>query len=172
MRMARIGGVLALALVCGCSGSKREASHAEPAPASAPASALTSFHWVAGHWIDEKATGRYEEGWFGEKGGAMVGVFRLIGSKGPIVYEFIRQVEADGRLVMEITHFNGDGTQWPNQPVVFRSTSIETGKIVYEQDGVPGKVLTYEHTGKDTMRVTLVDPADARPMVFVFRRKD
>lgn len=166
MRTWWIIGAMMVALVCGCSGSKREASHAEPA------SALDSFHWVAGHWIDAMATGRYEEGWFGENGGAMVGAFRLIGSRGPIVYEFIRQVESDGRLVMEITHFNGDGTQWPNQPVVFRSTSIAPDKVVYEQDGVPGKVLTYEHTGKDTMRVTLADPGDAKPMVFEFRRKD
>jgi len=133
-------------------------------------SPLAAFHWVAGHWIDDKATRQYEETWMDENGGAMIGTFRLVGRKGPIVYEFLRVVEADGRLVMEITHFNGDGTQWPNQPVVFRSTSIAPDKVVYEQDGIAGKVLTYERTGKNSMRATLADPADANPSVFDFRR--
>jgi hypothetical protein len=166
MLRALIGAVAAVCLSgMGCAGTREAAS---PPPAST--AAVPSFHWVAGQWIDAAGTGRFEEHWMAERGDAMIGVFRLIGRRGPIVYEFIRVAEADARVVMEITHFNGDGTVWPNQPVVFRSTALEDDRIVFAQDGVPDKVLTYERTGSDTMRVTLADPADAQPAVFEFRR--
>ena len=149
----------------GCASSHRAESHAPATDAAVPA-----FHWVAGHWEDASGAHRFEEGWFAERGGAMVGAFQLIGKRGPMVYEFMRIASADDRIVMEITHFNGDGTQWPNQPVVFRSTDVRDDRIVLAQDGVPDKVLTYHRTGKDTMRVTLADPDDAAPSIFEFRR--
>lgn len=168
MRRVIVG--LAAAFVCagaaGCGmvadrGVDRRAVMTDDAPA---------FHWVGGRWEDASGEGRFEEWWMDERGLAMVGTFRLIGGRGPIVYEFMRVSSRDGRLVMEITHFDGGGRVWPNQPVVFRSTEIGADRIVFAQDGVAEKTLVYERTGKETMRVTLSDPADAAPSVFEFRR--
>ena len=166
MRLVALACIgLACVIGSGCASSHRDGQHTSSSDAAVPA-----FHWVAGHWEDASGAHRFEEGWFAERGGAMVGTFQLIGKRGPMVYEFMRVASADDRIEMQITHFGGDGTQWPNQPVVFRSTSVSDGRIVLAQDGVPDKVLTYERTGADTMRVTLADPDDAKPSIFEFRR--
>ncbi len=168
----RLFALTTIGLACvvgsGCTGARHftTISHDE-----IPTGSVAGFGWVAGHWEDASGDGRFEEGWFGENGGAMVGVFRLIGKRGPIVYEFMRLTGTDGRLVMEITHFNGDGTRWPDQPVVFRSTVVRNERIEFALDGMANKTLVYERAGTDTMRVTLNDPEDAAPSVFEFRRK-
>lgn len=134
--------------------------------------------WMVGSWRGQGAVGSYasdawstQEVWTQVLAGELIGMFRMVYFAEPRVYEFMRlKTSPEGPLVMEITHFNGDGTIWPNQPVVFHSIEIGDDRIAYEQDGVPGKTLIYEQTGKNTMRITLNDPEDAAPSVFEFRR--
>jgi len=126
--------------------------------------------WQVGTWHGEEEGRFSEEIWTRQRGDALMGAFRMLVHDKPVLYEFIRLVPSNDSAVMEITHFTGAGVQWPNQPVVFRSIEIGDHRIVYEQDGVPGKTLVYELIGSRTMRVTLNDPEDKAPSVYEFER--
>ena len=79
--------------------------------AKSPPATIADMAWFAGHWAGEALGGFSEEIWSPPKGGAMMGMYRLVRDK-PVFYELMTLVEENGSLTLRLKHFNADLTGW------------------------------------------------------------
>jgi hypothetical protein len=119
------------------------------AGAEAPKATLADMQWLQGRWCGTALGGFVEEIWSEPRGGAMMGMFRLVKGNDPVFYEFLHVVEVDGSLALRLKHFNRDLTGWEEKAQVreFKLLSIQDG--VYSFEGMDF------HPSKDTLKVVL-----------------
>ena len=68
--------------------------------------------WLVGHWVGEGFGGYVEESWYAPKGGAMVGVFRMVVDDEVKLYELVTIAEGEDGLEMRLKHFDPDLSSW------------------------------------------------------------
>lgn len=85
---------------------------------------IDSLQWMAGHWIERRASGDAEEVWLAPRGGVMLAVSRTL-RQGRVDFEFLRIAEADGRL----TYF---ASPRGRPPVPFAAVESAAERIVFE----------------------------------------
>lgn len=81
-------------------------------PTNRPAATIEQISWLAGAWSGEGFGGRVEETWNEPSGGTMVGLFKLLHSDEPSIYEIQLIIEVDGSLEWRVKHFNPDFSAW------------------------------------------------------------
>ena len=138
--------------------------------------------FLDGHWRCSYENGLVmEEFWFPPYKGATTGVFRLIDPEGVVrMYELLAfTAQEDRTLGFALRHFGDD-----MQP---RTTEVDGPFLGVVDEPTPGRLvircternadvetITYESTGKDTMRATLVFAANSgrEPIVFEYDRAE
>ncbi len=126
-----------------------------PSPSETASPSLDDFHWLVGAWRGEGFGGVCEEVWSRPAGDAMMGMFRLVQDDQVVFYEFMRIVEQDGAISLELKHFSADFVSWEEkeESVVFPLEAVG-------EDFATFKGLTMERTGDDglVIVVTLRQP--------------
>jgi hypothetical protein len=114
-----------------------------------PKATLADMKWLEGRWCGNALGGFVEELWSEPRGGAMMGMFRLVKGNDPVFYEFLHVVEVEGSLAIRLKHFNRDLTGWEEKAQVreFKLVSIKDG--VYSFEGMDF------HPAGDTLKVVL-----------------
>ena len=117
---------------------------------------LESASWLAGRW--QSAAGEQvacEEHWSTAAGGAMVGMFRLVNSGRPVVYELLLiEQETDG-VWMRLRHFRPQMVALEQKPIKIKLVSASPEKLVFENpSGNQPKRVTYA-LADDVLTVTV-----------------
>jgi len=114
-----------------------------------PKATLADMKWLTGHWTGTALGGFVEEIWSEPRGGAMMGMFRLVKGDTPVFYELLHVVEVDGSLALRLKHFNRDLTGWEEKAQVreFKLLAIRDGAFHFE-----GMIF---HPAGDTLKVVL-----------------
>ena len=114
-----------------------------------PSATLADMKWLEGHWCGSALGGFVEELWSEPRGGAMMGMFRLVKGNDPVFYELLHVVEVEGSLAIRLKHFNRDLTGWEEKAQVreFKLLSIKDG--VYSFEGMDF------HPAGDRLKVVL-----------------
>lgn len=115
-----------------------------------PTAALADASWLEGHWTAQALGGACEEIWTGARGGAMLGMFRLIVKEKPVFYEIFTLTEEAGSLMLRLKHFHANLSGWEDKDktVDFPLAANAAGTLQF--DG-----LTYQRTGKDALTTYL-----------------
>lgn len=137
------------------------------AAAEPPKATLADMHWLVGHWTGTALGGFVEEIWSEPRGGAMMGMFRLVKGDTPVFYELLHVVEVDGSLAIRLKHFNRDLTGWEEKAQVreFRLVAIRDGAYHFE-----GMIF---YPTADTLKVVLSigqKDGSVREETFTYRR--
>lgn len=137
------------------------------AAAEAPRATLADMRWLTGHWTGRGLGGFVEEIWSEPRGGAMMGMFRLVKDGEAVFYELLHVVETDGTLAIRLKHFNRDLTGWEEKAQVreFRLLAIRDGAYHFE-----GMVF---HPAGDALKVVLSigqKDGSVREEIFEYRR--
>ena len=101
---------------------------------TSPPARSDDMAWLAGRWSGEALGGVSEEIWSAPRGGAMMGMYRLVREGKPVFYELCTIVEENGSLVLRLKHFNPDLTGWEEKTrtVDFPLVAIEGGAFHFE----------------------------------------
>ncbi|HEX6737872.1 MAG TPA: DUF6265 family protein [Vicinamibacteria bacterium] len=99
-----------------------------------PPARIDDISWLAGRWTGEALGGVSEEIWSAPRGGAMMGMYRLVREGKPVFYELCTIVEENGSLLLRLKHFNADLTGWEEKArtVDFPLVAIEGGAFHFE----------------------------------------
>ena len=119
------------------------------AASETPKATLADMSWLTGHWTGTALGGFVEEIWSEPRGGAMMGMFRLVKGDTPVFYELLHVVEVDGSLAIRLKHFNRDLTGWEEKAEVreFKLVAIKDGAYHFEG-------MSF-HPTADTLKVVL-----------------
>lgn len=147
--------VAALCVLVGVAGASAQEALTEhtftgSAGAPAPSAAVEDMAWMTGHWVGEALGGTAEEIWSPPRGGAMMGMFRLVKDGRTAFYELMTIVPEDGSLVLRLKHFNADLTGWEEKEktVDFPLVAVANGTFHFEG-------LSFRPDGGDRLRVHL-----------------
>ena len=121
--------------------------------------------WLVGRWTGEGLGGVIDEHWAAPAGGAMMGMFRLVGENGPEFYELFALAEHEGGLILRLKHFHPDMRGWEERdrtvdfPLVAKSDGeLRFDGLTYRRDGgesqYPGGALCAKVA--EAMGITLV----------------
>lgn len=118
--------------------------------AQGPRAQVKDMAWLAGHWAGEALGGTVEEIWSGPRGGAMMGMFRLVKDTETVFYELMAILPEDGSLVLRLKHFNADLTGWEKKDdtVDFPLVAVVDGAFRF--DG-----LSFHPEGDDRVTIYL-----------------
>jgi len=177
--VARRAGMMLLLVFVATSLSAGRALAGGPASAQAAASVqaftLDDIAWLAGSWRGSAFGGEVEEHYLPPRGGAMVGLFRLV-TPGERVgfYEFILIEQAGEGVRMRLHHFNEGLTRWEERPVEFALTATGESSARFamvQEDGSLGGPLEYTRRGDELEVEITVDAGDGpEPSAFTLRR--
>lgn len=97
--------------------------------------------WMAGSWLLDADGKRVEEQWTNADGGLMLGMSKTVSRQGKAAFEFLRIVEADGKLVYLAMPHARPATQ-------FALKSADDSRITFEnlEHDYPQRIL-YWRTG-------------------------
>lgn len=126
------------------------AASAREAPPAADAPTLDDFRWLVGTWEGEGFGGVCEEVWSQTAGDAMMGMFRLVTDDQVVFYEFMRIVEQDGAITLELKHFSPDFVSWEEKAETVRFALKSVGEGFATFSG-----LTMERTGEDGLEIVV-----------------
>ena len=132
-----------------------------------PRVTLENMKWLTGHWTGSALGGFVEEIWSEPRGGAMMGMFRLVRGEEPVFYELLHVVEVDGTLAIRLKHFNRDLTGWEEKNEVreFRLLDVRNGAWHFE-----GMIF---HPSEDALKVVLTirqKDGSTREEIFTYTR--
>lgn len=98
------------------------------------AATLNDVSFLAGAWTGEGFGGKFEEVWTPPAAGSMVGLFKLMHSGAPTIYEIQTITEEEGTLVWKVKHFNSDFTAWEDKAefVSFPLVKVEEGAAYFD----------------------------------------
>lgn len=133
---------------------------------------LEQLDWIIGKWKRESRRGEVYETWQRLSDSTVEGDSWIVSSSDG------KKVPLESLLLVEMA---GDVFYIPKvaeneYPVPFRLTSMEPGRVVFENPthDFPQKII-YQRTGDDELKVTIEGPGDgeeARQVDFNFRRAD
>ena len=106
--------------------------------------------WHTGRGSGEGLGGAIEEHWATPAGGAMVGMFRLVGDDGPAFYELFALAEHEGGLILRLKHFHPDMRGWEEQ-----DRTVDFPLVAKTEDELRFDGLTYRRDGSDAITVFL-----------------
>ncbi|MCG6927288.1 MAG: DUF6265 family protein [Acidobacteria bacterium] len=169
-RVAVLAALCVLVGVAGASGQEALTEHtfARSAGAPAPSAAVEDMAWMAGHWMGEALGGTAEEIWSPPRGGAMMGMFRLVKDGETVFYELMTIVPEDGSLVLRLKHFNADLTGWEEKEKTVDFPLVAVADGAFHFDG-----LSFRPDGEDHLRVHLAmhgKDGTTREETFVYTR--
>jgi hypothetical protein len=131
---------------------------------------LSQLDWLSGQWVRQGRRGVIHESWQRLSERTFEGSSWIVsgedGSERRL--ESLLLVEMEGEL------FYIPKVEENEYPVPFRETSLEAGRVVFENatHDFPQKIV-YERDGDDGLKVTIEGPGDGgetRQVEFVFRR--
>jgi len=136
--------------------------------APGPTAPVEDMAWLAGHWTGEALGGTVEEMWSPPRGGAMMGMFRLVKEGETVFYELMTIVAEEGSLVLRLKHFNADLTGWEEKEttVDFPLVAIADGAFRFEG-------LSFHPDGDDHLKIHLAmhkKDGTAREETFAYTR--
>ncbi|MDX1418348.1 MAG: DUF6265 family protein [Rubricoccaceae bacterium] len=135
-----------------------------------PTAVADDLAWIAGHWQGEALGGYAEEIWATPRGGALMGVFRLVRNDAIAFYEILTIAEDDdGSLTLRLKHFNADLTGWEAQHDVVRFPLVRLDPDAAYFDG-----MTIRRDGPDALTVVVAverDQGGDAEAVFHYRRR-
>ena len=112
--------------------------------------AVEDMAWLAGHWVGEALGGTVEEIWSPPRGGAMMGMFRLVKDGKTVFYELMTIVPENGSLALRLKHFNADLTGWEEKKDTVDFPLVEVADDAFHFDG-----LSFRPEGNDRVRIHL-----------------
>lgn len=118
--------------------------------APGPRAQVEDMNWLAGHWVGEALGGTVEEIWSPPRGGAMMGMFRLVKDAETVFYELMTIVPENGSLVLRLKHFNADLTGWEEKQDTVDFPLVEVAGNAFHFDG-----LSFRRESADRVRVHL-----------------
>jgi hypothetical protein len=121
----------------------------KPGEKSPPAT-IADMAWLAGAWTGPGLGGISEEMWSAPRGGAMLGMYRLIKDDKPVFYELITVVEERGSLVFRLKHFNPDMTGWEE-----KDKTVDFPLVAKEKSVIHFHGLSFKQEGEDAMTIFL-----------------
>ena len=173
---ARAGAIivagLCVILVAASSGAQEkltEHTWKRSSGASGPRAQVQDMAWLAGHWTGEALGGTVDEIWSPPRGGAMMGMFRLVKDGGTVFYELMTILEEEGTLVLRLKHFGGgDLSAWEEkeETVDFPLVALADGAFRFEG-------LSFRPEGDDRLRIHLAMPGkdeSVREVTFAYTR--
>jgi len=137
--------------------------------ASGPRAQVEDMAWLVGHWTGEALGGTVDEIWSPPRGGAMMGMFRLVKGDKPAFYELMTIVPEDGSLVLRLKHFDGgDLAAWEEkeETVDFPLVAIADGAFRFEG-------LSFHPEGNDRLKIHLAmhgGDGSVREVTFAYTR--
>lgn len=101
---------------------------------TSPEATLESAKWLTGHWKGEAFGGITEEIWSPPLGGVMMFSFRLVADGTISFYEFGHILEADGSLILQLKHFDGDLNGWEekDESIDFKLIKVEENSLFFD----------------------------------------
>ncbi len=121
----------------------------KPGEKSPPAT-IADMAWLAGAWTGPGLGGSSEEMWSAPRGGAMLGMYRLIKDDKPVFYELITIFEEQGSLVFRLKHFNPDLTGWEE-----KDKTVDFALVAKEKGALHFHGLSFKQEGEDGMTIYL-----------------
>lgn len=99
-----------------------------------PEATLKHVEWMTGHWKGEAFGGITEEIWSPPLGGTMMFSFKLVAEGIVSFYELGHIREADGTLLFQLKHFDGDLSAWEekDETVDFRLVKIDGNRVYFD----------------------------------------
>jgi hypothetical protein len=122
-----------------------------------PPAKVADMAWLAGHWTGEALGGVSEEIWSAPRGGAMMGMYRLVKDGKPVFYELLTVVEENGSLMLRLKHFNADLTGWEEKAKTVDFPLVEVSGGAYHFEGMSF------HPKGDTLTVYLAIGSHDKP---------
>jgi len=125
-------------------------TYTRSAATPAPSAQLQDMAWLAGHWVGEALGGTVEEIWSPPRGGAMMGMFRLVKDGETAFYELMTILPEDGSLLLRLKHFNANLGGWEEKDdtVEFPLVAIADGAFRFEG-------LSLHPEGDDRLKIHL-----------------
>ena len=137
--------------------------------APGPRAQVEDMAWLAGHWTGESLGGIVDEIWSPPRGGAMMGMFRLVKDDKPAFYELMTILEEEGTLVLRLKHFGGgDLSAWEEKEETVDFPLVEVAGNAFHFDG-----LSFRLESADRVRVHLAmrgKDGTAREETFAYTR--
>jgi len=121
------------------------------AGAKSPPATIADMAWLAGRWTGEALGGISEEIWSAPRGGAMMGMYRLIRDGKPAFYELCTIVEENGSLVLRLKHFNPDLKGWEE-----KDKTVDLPLVAVDKAAVHFEGMSFHPTGPTGLTVHLV----------------
>lgn len=136
--------------------------------APGPTAPVEDMAWLAGHWVGEALGGTVEEIWSPPRGGAMMGMFRLVKDAETVFYELMTIVPENGSLVLRLKHFNADLTGWEEKEDTVDFPLVKVADDAFHFDG-----LSFRPEGNDGVRIHLAmrgEDGTVREETFAYSR--
>ena len=149
-------------------GKLTEHTYTRSADTPAPRAQVEDMAWMTGHWMGEALGGTAEEIWSPPRGGAMMGMFRLVKDGRTAFYELMTIVPEDGSLVLRLKHFNADLTGWEE-----KEKTVDFPLVAVMDGGFHFEGLSFRPDGEDHLRVHLAmhgKDGTTREETFVYTR--
>jgi len=154
------------------SGTAQESDTTHTVPSSEngdrPPASIDDLSWLTGRWIGRGLGASVEEVWLPARGGAMVGVFRLVREDSVQFYELVTLVEEEGSLSLRLKHFGPDLVGWEE-----KTESVSFPLVRRTSDALWFDGLTIRRVGDDRMRIWVAlqsEGEDPREVLFEYRR--
>jgi hypothetical protein len=145
------------------------------AETKADAAQLADVGWLIGSWhnADEGAQ-KYEEHWSAPAGGAMMGMFRLLGNDKLMVYEFLLIEQEETGVYMRLRHYQSRMVDADPAPIRLKLVDHGRNRCAFEkpESDRPMRIL-YAGQEDGTLQVTVDTQRNGKPAQFVlkFRKK-
>jgi hypothetical protein len=127
-----------------------EHTYTRSAGTPAPRAQIGDMAWLAGHWVGEALGGTVEEIWSPPRGGAMMGVFRLVKDGETAFYELMTIVPDEGSLVLRLKHFDADLSGWEEKGETVDFRLVAVGDGAYRFEG-----LSFQPEGPERLNIHL-----------------
>lgn len=133
-----------------------------------PSASIDDLSWLTGRWVGRGLGATVEEVWLPARGGAMVGVFRLVREDSVQFYELVTLVEEEGSLSLRLKHFGPDLVGWEE-----KTESVSFPLVRRTSDALWFDGLTIRRVADDRMRIWVAldgEGRDTREVLFEYRR--
>ena len=131
---------------------------------------VDEMKWLCGRWVDTTGGGMSEEVWTTPFGSTMSGMYRMVTKEGPVFSEFMRIIEQDGSLVMQIKHFSKTFVAWEEKD---KSKDFPLIRLTNNEAYFDG--LTVRRTSDSTLVIYVMVKQKNQPateMIFNYSRAD
>lgn len=107
---------------------------------------IKELAWIAGHWQGEALGGQFEETWNPPKGGAMMGMFKLVKDDSVSFYEILTIVPTkDQSLVLRLKHFSSELKGWEEKDETLEFPLVSVTKNEARFEGLVFKRKDADH---------------------------